>query len=93
MEAIKGIVESVLQGWEKEKAVPTGPDGFLKKVLTKKELEHIKVNYFKKGVLSIKVDSSAWLYHLTLQKGRIIARLTAESADIKDIRFSMGEIK
>lgn len=93
MEAIKGIVENLIQKWKKEQAESLLPQDLLKKVLTKKELGHIKFNYFKKGVLSVNVDSSAWLYHLTLQKGRILARLASQTAQIKDIRFRIGEIR
>ena len=92
-EAIKGIVENLILNWKKEKDESFSPHELLKKVLTKKELGHIKFNYFKKGVLNINVDSSTWLYHLTLQKQRILSRLISESAKIKDIRFRIGEIK
>lgn len=69
------------------------PQGWLKKALNKRQREHIKVNYFKKGVLSLNIDSSSWLYSFTLQKESLFAKLSEFSGDIKEIRFRIGEIK
>lgn len=82
-----------MEGLAKQQPGPTHPDALLKKVLTKRELAHIKFNYFKKGVLEIKVDSSGWLYSLTLKKDTLLESLRSLSADIKNIRFRMGSIK
>ena len=94
METIKDTVHSLMQGL-KAGGVVSGEakiEGLLKKLLTKKELKHIKLNYFKKGRLGIKVDSSGWLYQLSLQKEGLLEALRKESAEISDIRFSIGEI-
>jgi len=94
MEAIKETVAGILFKLQekKEGKTDTTPSGLLKRCLTKKELEHIKFSYFKKGVVGITVDSSAWLYQLSLQKVRILQTLSEYSKDIKDIRFRLGEI-
>ncbi|MEK6727410.1 MAG: DciA family protein [Candidatus Omnitrophota bacterium] len=94
MEAIKNTVMNVMESLAAKKArgCEDDPQGWLKSVLTKGAREHIKINYFKKGVLSINVDSSSWLYSLTLQKEDILANLSKFSSDIKDIRFRIGEI-
>ncbi len=70
MEILKKTLDSVMQDLcAKQKAAPDAdPQEWLKKTLTKKELGHIKVKYFSKGVLGLNVDSSAWLYSLSLQK-------------------------
>lgn len=62
----------------------------LKKVLTKKQLAHIKFNYFRKGILGISVDSSSWLYSLSLQKEKILSELKKEIKSLKEIRFNIG---
>lgn len=95
MEPIKDTVRDVIQSWQKRKpAAPEGgPEELLKKILTKKELGHIKVNYLKKGALHINVDSSTWLYHLNLRKEKILAKLRGSSRGIKEIRFFIGEIE
>ena len=67
MEAIKDTVASVLKklSAKKSETQDGDPEEWLKKVLTKKELEHIKFKYFKKGLLGVSVDSSSWLYKLS----------------------------
>lgn len=94
MEAIKDTVSIIMQALKAGKAasVEVKTEEALKKVLTKKELKHIKLNYFKKGVLGIRVDSSSWLYQLSLEKESLLNGLRKDLAEIKDIRFSMGEI-
>ena len=95
MEIIKDTVKNVMQAWEGKEKVSRkdNPEVLLKKVLSKKEWGHIKLNYFSKGILSINVDSSTWLYHLGLQKEDLLAKLRKKSEAIQDIRFRLGEIK
>jgi len=95
MEAIQETVAHVMQRIKTKKsgAGDKGPDDSLKKILTKKELQHIKVNYFKKGILCLSVDSSAWLYNFNLKKESLITKLNKELGGIKDIRFYIGETK
>jgi len=70
------------------------PQALIQRVFSKKELEHVRVGYFKKGILCINVDSSVWLYNLNLQKDGLLNKLRAQSQDvIKDIRFSLGDVK
>ena len=95
MEAIKDTVMSVMQQLHDKK---TGlrkddPDALLKKALTKKELQHIKFNNFGKGILSLRVDSSAWLYNCNLQKRDLVARLNKHFLSLKDVRFYLGDAR
>jgi len=69
------------------------PERLLKKILSRQELRHAKMNYLKKGVLNIKVDSSSWLYHLSLQKEELLRKLRSHTQTIQDIRFHLGEMK
>ena len=97
METIKATVINVIREMssKKEKGInQTDAWALLKKALTKKELRHIKFNYFKKGILGIKVDSSAWLYNLNLKKEKLMAFFdNSPGMQLKDIRFNLGEIK
>ncbi len=70
----------------------TQPQQWLKKALTKKELGHIKVKYFSKGVLGLSVDSSPWLYILSLKKEELLGKLKKENPGLKNIIFRIGEI-
>ena len=89
-EAIAGFMQKLE---EKKKDPPQDdPASFLKKAFTKKELEHIKSSYFKDGVLRIGVDSSSWLYALSLKKEEKLDKLRGKfKVIIKEIRFSLGE--
>lgn len=93
MEQIKDTIKIVLGDIKnkKNKSIRENPGVWLKKTLAKKELTHAQFNYFSKGVLGIKVDSSAWLYHLSLQKKELLGKLSQYSKSIKDIRFSIGK--
>jgi len=95
MEQIKDTINSVIRSLteKKKKVFDKGPQELLKKILTKKEFEHIRVSNFTKGVLYVEVDSSTWLYYLGLRKKDMLARLTPALEGLKNIRFSLGEIK
>jgi hypothetical protein len=95
MELIKGTVVNVLESLKAKKQALCGDDprALLKKILTKKESQHIKFNYFKKGVLGLYVEGSSWLYSLNLRKEDLVTKLHKKSSAIKDIRFRIGEIR
>jgi hypothetical protein len=92
MEQIRSTVENLLTEWQKRASGEGDPEQWLKKTLTKKELAHIKFNYFKKGVLGLSVDSSSLLYQLSLKKPELVKALQKEEAGIKDIRLRIGAI-
>ncbi|MBM3250287.1 MAG: DUF721 domain-containing protein [Candidatus Omnitrophica bacterium] len=92
MDAIKGLINAVLKDLE-TKVSTHDPEEALKKALTKKDLGHIKVNYFKNGVLSVNVDSSARLYKLKLEKKELLEKLGREPCAIRDVRFRIGAVK
>lgn len=92
MESIKDTIQNVMLGLKSKRASPgeMGPEEILKKALTKKELRHIKFNYFKKGVLGVRVDSSTWLYQFSMKKEDLLGRLKGHLSGIKDIRLRLG---
>lgn len=94
MELLKNTLEDVMRALSVKKAGPldAGPEQWLKKTLTKKELGHIKVKYFSKGVLGLSVDSSAWLYVLSLKKEELLVKLKKENPGLKNIIFRIGEV-
>ena len=95
MEQIKDTVQQVLQGLKiKKLASPDeDPAAWLKKTLTKKESGHIRFKYFRNGILYVDVDSSGWLYSLSLKKERVLNKLNQDKRGVKDIRFRIGETK
>ena len=94
MEPLKNTLAALMQSLARKKAgcLGAGPEQWLKKALTKKELQHIKVKYFSKGVLGLSVESSAWLYILSLKKEELLKTLQTEAPLVKNINFSIGEI-
>lgn len=98
MELIKDTIAGLLAEWKekKEKTKASDPEAWLKKALTKKELGHIKFNTFKNGILNLSVDSSVWLYAVSLKKEELLKKLNAvadKNQKVKDIRFFIGTIK
>ena len=78
----------------KRKIAPQQDSGsLLKKILTKKELAHIKFNYSRKGIVSFRVDSSSWLYHFHLKKELLLRELRKQDSSVVNIRFCIGEVK
>lgn len=94
MEPLKNTLETVMKELSAKKNASSDADWqqWLKKALTKKELGHIKVKYFSKGVLSLNVDSSSWLYALSLKKEELLTKLKKEHPAIKSINLRIGEI-
>jgi hypothetical protein len=95
MELLKNTLNEVMRQLDAKKAVfqDTGPQQWLKKALTKKELGHIRVKYFSKGVLGVNVDSSAWLYILSLKKEELVQAIKKDNPELKNINFRIGELK
>lgn len=95
MELLKNTLDEVMRGLSAKKSAcaDAQPQQWLKKALTKKELGHIKVKYFNKGVLGLNVDSSAWLYILSLKKEELLDKLKKENSGLKNIIFRIGEIE
>jgi predicted nucleic acid-binding Zn ribbon protein len=89
MEHIKQTLQGVIQKLEKKQnAQAKGTFGLFSKNLAVKERRHAKCNSLRDGVLIVEVDSSAWLYQLSLKKDVLLKKL-----GLKDIRFRIGEIK
>lgn len=95
MEAIKDTIKNVIGSLvEKKSTHPDGtPQAWIKKVLTKRELGHIKINYFRKGILGVKIDSASWLYFFSLRKDALLIELRKQSKEVKEIRFNIGEVE
>jgi len=94
MEFLKNTIDEVMRNIASKKmdSSGAGPQEWLKKALTKKELGHIKVKYFSRGVLGLSVDSSAWLYILSLKKEELLDKLKKDNPALKNINLRIGEI-
>jgi len=95
MERIRAPVENIIRELTTQKKAnkESAPEVWLKKTLTRKELGHIKFHYFRQGVLGVRVDSSAWKYSLSLKKANLLMKLQGYAPEIKELRFSVGDIE
>jgi len=96
MEKIGAIVKQLINDLESKKSALKKYEvieELLNKFLTKQEFKHIRINTFKKGVLYITIDSSSWMYSINLKKGQLLDEIKKCLSDIKDVRFSLGELK
>ena len=57
-------------------------------------VSHTKPAAIKKNVLTVEVDSSTWIYFLSMKKKGILESMkkTLGKGKIEDIRFRIGEI-
>jgi len=64
------------------------------KAVEPKAVSHTRPVAIKKHILTIEVDSSTWLYFLSLKKRNILESMKEAlgKKKIEDIRFRMGEI-
>lgn len=94
METIKQALEVLLKDLQarKEKVADATPDFLVEKTFSRKELEHCQAGSLKNGILRIKVDSSTWLYYFNLHKKEALEKLSGQNSQIKDLKFSLGEI-
>lgn len=93
MDTLKEVIKEVMQGLKTHQPAQENLEGALKKSLSRRNLGHVKFRYFRRGILGIAVDSSAWLYQLNLEKEKLLAKLRKKSPQIKDVRFYIGEIQ
>ena len=94
MEAIKETIEALFKDLKvrKDRVSMISPDFLAKKVFSRKESGHARAGVLKNGVFYIKVDSSTWLYYFNLHKKELLEKLSGLNSQIKDLKFSMGEI-
>ncbi len=93
-EQIGSTIAQLMDAWKHQRGGErdADPEELIKKILTKKEIGHIKIKSFRNGTVGIAVDSSAWLYTLGMRKAAIAAALRRGNPSVKDIRFFLGEI-
>ena len=75
-----GSIQEIVQAWQN--------------AVEAKALPHTKPVAIKQNILTIEVDSSTWLYFLSLKKKNILENMKKilGKGKIEDIRFRIGEI-
>ncbi len=94
MNTIKDIIPQVI-----EQLSLRQPDSQMKiqrlwqNIIDERMFSHSTLENFTQGVLTICVDSSAWLFQMNLNKRRILERLQEEMPEVKNIKFKIGKVK
>lgn len=91
-ESLKQILPKVFEDLEKKKLLQNLEE-LWGLTIDSRAFQHTKIANFKKGILTINVNSSMWIYELTLKKDEILKGLRRKKffKDLKDIRFRIGE--
>ncbi len=91
-ESLKQILPKVFEDLEKKKVLQNLEEVW-GSTIDSRAIKHTKIANFKKGVLTVTVNSSIWIYELTLKKSEFLKRLRRKKFfnDLKDIRFRIGE--
>ncbi len=92
MESIRDIIPQVIENLSGKRPNSARNIHEVWKIVVKEGAQHSTVIDFKKGILRINVDSSAWLYQLNLQKAAFLKSLKNEIPEIADIIYKVGKI-
>ena len=93
MDNIEDIIKDVIGKMSSRRVEEdTKLENIWKNLLTPQELEHTRVVGFKDNIISIRVDSPTWMYHMKTKQSSLLRQLNKEIEDIKRIRFEIGKI-
>ena len=94
MDNIKQIIEKVVDHIATNKKVT---QFYLQQmwsdILDKPEQEHTQLIGEKEGVLSVLVDSPAWLYQMNTRKSFILEKIQHKIPSVKNIHFKIGKVR
>ena len=94
-ERIDSVVKSIIERLNRQ-SNPTSEDikKIWKEVVGRKAFPHTSPASLRKKRLVINVDTSTWLYELTLRKDDLLARLKKRLGEdkIKELQFRIGEL-
>lgn len=95
-EPIKDVIKGVIKGMSE--GAPEFNKEQIAKIWTKvagsRFTKHSRPISFRRSRLIINVDSSSWLYELTVRKVHILRKLKKEFKEkpLKELQFRIGEI-
>lgn len=94
MELIKDILPAVIENLSGGKPeVQARINKHWSTLVEAKAARHAKPAGFKKGILTINVDSPAWVFALNFKRRGILTALQKEFKDLTAIKFRIGAIK
>lgn len=94
---IRGVVESLLKRWDTgiAKRSDAAREAW-EAVLSKEFKPHAILTGFKRGIITVITEDSAWLYRLTFEKEKILKEFNKQyhgRKKAKDIRFRIEAIE
>ena len=95
-EPIKDVVKGIIKNWGEE-STKFNQDQILKiwrNAAGRRLAKHSRPTVFKSSRLVVNVDSSGWLYELTLHKGEILKKLKKKFREkpLEELQFRIGEV-
>ncbi len=94
MELLKDILPQVIGNLSSGKPeIHTRINKLWASLVEPKLCRHAKPFGFKKGILTINVDSPVWLFHLTFKRQQILTELQKEFKELSSIKFRIGRLK
>jgi predicted nucleic acid-binding Zn ribbon protein len=94
-ERINSVVKSIIEKLDKKSNLTSDEiEKIWKETAREKASLHTKPTSFRKKRLVINVDSSSWLYELTLRKNELLASLKKRLGEdkIEELQFRIGEL-
>lgn len=94
-EALEGLLRKVMKDLKKRGLTREDLAEAWESAAGKRATKHTRASSIRKGTLIVKVDSSPWLYELTLKKRLLLEKLAAKLKDKapKKLRLRIGDIK
>lgn len=94
MDEIKDIIQNVIQGLSgKKESEQQKLSSLWDRIASGKNRQHTSISGYRDHVLTINVDSSAWLYQMNIMKGQLLAEIRKEDPDVEKISFRIGKVK
>jgi predicted nucleic acid-binding Zn ribbon protein len=93
MEQIKTIIQDVIENISADKKDQHAAIfKTWQETVGKRASRHTKIVMLEKGRLIVNVDSSVWLFQLSLKRPALLKRLKGVISDIEKISFRIGRI-
>ncbi len=94
MDSIKDIIPQVLEKISHKKPQEQIEiQRIWQNLVDKKAIGHTAISGLKDGRLTVSVDSSAWLFQMSVMKRRLLKGLQELEPSIQQISFRIGKVK
>ncbi len=93
MDKIKDVVKEVIQKISSKKPEEQIQlQDIWKKCAGESGIRHASIGGFRDGVLTVYVDSPAWMFQMNSKKKSFLKEIQAAHPDVKQIIFKIGKV-